>query len=70
MGWGGVVGARDLTKLNYFTTRDAANDSGLSVRTIQDKIKRREIKALRFGAMYLIEKSIWEEWKSRNIRAV
>lgn len=58
-----------MAKKEFISTKEAAEDMGVSIRTIQNWITKGIVPAykLRFGRMRLIEKHVWEEWKARNI---
>jgi excisionase family DNA binding protein len=53
----------------FVTTKTAAKELDLAVRTIQNMIKEGKIPAKKFGQLYLIDRRQWEEWKARNIVA-
>jgi len=53
------------------TTKMAAGELGISIRTIQQWIKVGKIPVCKVEGSRLnfIDKRIWEEWKARNIKA-
>ena len=53
----------------FITTVTAAKELDLATRTIQKYCRLGEIKAKRFGKLYMINRKDWEEWKARKMSA-
>lgn len=55
----------------FISTKTAAKEMDLSVRTIQKLITEGKIPALKMAGshIYLISRKTWEEWKARNVIA-
>ena len=51
----------------FITTVTAAKELDLTTRTIQKYCRIGEIKARRFGKLYMINRKDWEEWKARKL---
>lgn len=54
----------------FVTTRVAAKEMCVAMRTIQDWIKEGKLKANRYGRMYFLNRKEWEEFKARKVVAV
>lgn len=60
-----------MARREFINTKKAADEVGVSIRTLQQWIKDGKVPVCKMEGSRLsfIDKRVWEEWKARNFKA-
>lgn len=53
----------------YISTKTAAEEIDVAIRTVQEWCKQKKLEAKKMGNDWRIERAVWEDYKARILKA-